>query len=85
MIRRIFLISVMTAAAALSQDKEALQQRIGEIKKTYLHEPKDAVTVNARFSSLAGGKNFLEESVLDANAKDIQIKTTNSGHHKTGR
>ncbi len=51
---------------------------------TYLDEPKDAVTVNASFSSLADGTNFLEESVLDASAKQIQIKTTNSGHHKTG-
>ena len=84
MIRRTFLISLMTAAAAFSQDKEALQQRIGEIKKTYLHQPKDAVTVNARFSNLADGTNFREESVLDASAKEVQIKTTNSGRHKTG-
>jgi hypothetical protein len=51
---------------------------------TYLDSPKDTVTVNARFSSLADGTNFLEESVLDASAKEIQIKTTNSEHHKAG-
>ena len=42
------------------------------------------MTVTARFSGLADGTNFLEESVLDATAKEIQIKTTNSGHHKAG-
>ena len=51
---------------------------------TYLDSPKDTVTVTARFSSLADGTNFLEESVLDASAKEIQIKTTNSGHSKAG-
>ncbi len=51
---------------------------------TYLDEPKDAVTLNARFSSLADGTNFLEESVLFAKAKEIRIRTTNFGHRKSG-
>jgi hypothetical protein len=51
---------------------------------TYLDKPEEKVTVKASFSSLADGTNFLEESVLDAKAKEIQIKTTNSGHHKAG-
>jgi hypothetical protein len=51
---------------------------------TYLDEPKDTVTVNARFSGLADGTNFVEESVVAANAKEIQIKTTNFGHRKAG-
>lgn len=50
----------------------------------YLDEPKDTVTVNASFSSLADGTNFVQESILDAKAKQIQVKTTNSGHHKAG-
>jgi hypothetical protein len=51
---------------------------------TYLDEPKDTVTLNARFSSLADGTNFLEESVLDASAKAIQITTSNFGYRKAG-
>jgi hypothetical protein len=51
---------------------------------TYLDKPDEKVTVTARFSALADGTNFLEESVLDATAKEIQVKTTNSGHHKAG-
>jgi hypothetical protein len=51
---------------------------------TYLDEPKDAVTMNARFSSLPDGTNFVEESVLDASAKQIQVKTTNFGYQRIG-
>jgi hypothetical protein len=49
---------------------------------TYLDEPKDVVTLDAHFSSLPDGTNFLEESVLNATAKQIQIKKTNSGYRK---
>ena len=49
---------------------------------TYLDNPGDTVTLSAHFSSLADGTNFLEESVLNGTAKQIQIKTTNFGHHK---
>jgi hypothetical protein len=51
---------------------------------TYLDAPADTVTLDARFSSLSDGTNFLEESVLNAKAKEVGIKTTNSGHHKAG-
>lgn len=51
---------------------------------TYLDDQKDAVSLVANFSSLADGTNFLEQSVLDAKAKQIQIKTTNFGHKKAG-
>ncbi len=51
---------------------------------TYLEQPKDAVTMNARFSSLPDGTNFVEESVLVAKAKQIQVNTTNSRYRKAG-
>jgi hypothetical protein len=51
---------------------------------TYLDEPKDVVTVNARFSSLGDGTNFVEETLLDATAKQIQVKTTNFRYQKVG-
>jgi hypothetical protein len=51
---------------------------------TYLDDPKDAVSVVARFSGLPDGTNFVEESILVAKAKQIQVKTTNSGYRKTG-
>ena len=49
---------------------------------TYLDKADDKVTVNARFTALPDGTNFLEESVLEATGEKIQVKTTNSGHHK---
>jgi hypothetical protein len=49
---------------------------------TYLDEPKDIVTVNARFSSLGDGTNYVEESILDASAKHVQVKTTNFGYQR---
>jgi len=51
---------------------------------TYLDAPKDTVTVNARFSSLPDGTNFLQESVLIASAKEIQITKTNFGYRRLG-
>ena len=51
---------------------------------TWLDEPKDAVTLKTSFNSLPDGTNFLEQSLFDATAKEIKIRTTNSGHHKAG-
>jgi hypothetical protein len=51
---------------------------------TYLDEPKDTVTLNASFSSLPDGTNFLDQSVLAATAKQIQVTTVNSGYRKAG-
>jgi hypothetical protein len=50
--------------------------------QSYLDAPEDRVTLTARFSSLPDGASFVEESVLNAAAKEIQVKTTNFGHHK---
>ena len=51
---------------------------------SFLDDPKDTVGLVANFSSLGDGTNFLEQSVLDAKAKQIQIKTTNFDHKKAG-
>jgi len=51
---------------------------------TYLDAPKDTVTVDARFNSLPDGTNYLETTVLDATAKQIQIKKTNFGYRRIG-
>lgn len=51
---------------------------------TYLDDPKDVVTLDARYASLADGTSYVGQSVLDAKAKQVQVKTTNSGHRKAG-
>jgi hypothetical protein len=49
---------------------------------TYLDEPKDVVTLDVQFATLDDGTNYLEQSVLEATAKQIKIKTINFGHTK---
>jgi hypothetical protein len=52
---------------------------------TYLDDPKkDIVTLTNQFASLPDGTNYLQQTVLDASGKQIQIKTTNSGHSLVG-
>jgi hypothetical protein len=48
---------------------------------TYLDDPqKDIVTMTNQFAALPDGTNYLQKTVLNAQAKQIQITTTNSGH-----
>jgi uncharacterized protein YdeI (BOF family) len=47
---------------------------------TYLDKPGDTVTLAVGFTSLPNGPNYLSSSLLDATAKKIQVKTTNSGY-----
>jgi hypothetical protein len=60
----------------------ATKKLVGFAVATYIDEPKDGVSVNSRFSALADGTSFIEQSTLDANAKKLQIVTTNFGYQK---
>jgi hypothetical protein len=50
--------------------------------KSYLDDPKDAVNLTVRFANLPDGVNYVAETVLDATAKQMQVRTTNSGYRK---
>jgi hypothetical protein len=52
---------------------------------TYLDGPEDAVGVDARFSSLQDGTNYVEEAVLTSKSKQLQIRKTNFDHKKAGQ
>jgi hypothetical protein len=53
--------------------------------QTFLQDKKDEpVTLNVTFASLPDGTNYPQQTVLDAPAKQIQVKVTNSGYAKTG-
>ncbi len=52
---------------------------------TYLDDPNDKVSLIAAFSSLPDGTNFLETTLLNATAKAIEVKMTNSDYHLVGR
>jgi hypothetical protein len=47
---------------------------------TYLDKPGDTVNLTAAFTSLPDGTNYLSNSLLDATAKKVQVKTTNAGY-----
>jgi hypothetical protein len=49
---------------------------------SYLDKPEDKVTLAVSFDSLPDGTNYPRETVLNAASKQIQVKTTNSGHKK---
>jgi hypothetical protein len=47
---------------------------------TYLDAPADVVTLKVTFDNLPDGTNYVAQSVLDATAKQVQIRTTSSGY-----
>jgi hypothetical protein len=49
---------------------------------TYLDDPKDIVTLAVKMASLPDGTNYVQETVLDATAKKLQVTTTNSNYQR---
>jgi hypothetical protein len=68
-------------AVTLAFDTAAKKVR-GYDVNTYLDAPGDVVTLKVVFNSLPDGTNYAAQSVLDATAKQIQIRTTNSNYNK---
>jgi hypothetical protein len=53
---------------------------------TYLDDPKkDIVTLTNQFASLADGTNYVQQTVLNAEGKQLVVTTTNSGYTKVGQ
>ena len=50
--------------------------------KTYLDAPEEVVTLKVVFQNLPAGPNCVAQSILDATAKQVQIRTTNSDYSK---
>ena len=48
---------------------------------TYMDDPKDIVTLAVQFATLPDGTNYVQKSVLDATAKQLQVTTTNANYH----
>lgn len=51
---------------------------------TYMDDPKDIVTLSVQFASLPDGTNYVQQSILDATAKKLQVTTTNSNYQMKG-
>jgi hypothetical protein len=51
---------------------------------TYLDDPKNTVTLAVRMASLPDGTNYVQQTVMDATAKQLQVTTTNSNYQRIG-
>jgi hypothetical protein len=51
--------------------------------QTYMDDPKDAVTLAAQFARLPDGTNYVQQSILGATAKKLQVTTTSSNYQPT--
>lgn len=51
---------------------------------TYMDNPQDTVTLAVRFASLPDSTNYVQQSILNATAKKLQVTTTNSNYQKLG-
>ena len=62
-----------------------VEKKIASVNvNTYMDDPKDTVTLAVRFASLPDSTNYVQQSVLDASAKKLQVTTTNSDYHAAG-
>ena len=52
---------------------------------TYMDKPGDTVTLALNFASLPDGTNYVQQSVLNATAKQLVVTTTNSDYRKLGQ
>lgn len=71
-------------AVTIGFDSGAKKIRIYNVQ-SYLDKPEDVVTLAVDFASLPDGTSHPQQSVLDAAAKQIQVKVTNSGYKKVGQ
>ena len=74
------------AGDRLSLGFDPAAKKIGSYNvASYLDKPEEAVTLAVSFDSLPDGTNYPKETVLDAKAKQIQVKMSNSGYKKAGQ
>lgn len=51
---------------------------------TYMGETKDAVTLQVQMASLPDGTNYVQQTVLNASAKQLIVTTSNSNYQRMG-
>lgn len=57
---------------------------LGVTIQTYIESPKDAVSMNVSYSTFPDGTIYPSQTVLNAPAKQIQVKIQNSGYRLVG-
>ena len=64
---------------------DAAARKISSLNiNTYMEEPKNAVTLQVQMASLPDGTNYVQQTVLNAAAKQLVVTTTNSKYQKLG-
>jgi hypothetical protein len=53
--------------------------------KSYLDDPQDAVTLDVNFQNLPDGTNYTASTILNAAAKNVQVKVTNANYQKVAQ
>lgn len=51
---------------------------------TYMDDPKDAVTLQVQMASLPDGTNYVQQTVLNASAKNLVVTTSNANYQRIG-
>ena len=52
---------------------------------SYLDDPKDAVRLDVGFQTLPDGTNYIASTILNAPAKEVQVRVTNSNYQKVAQ
>jgi hypothetical protein len=61
-------------------------KKISTVKvNTYLDDPKDVVTLAVQFASLPDSTNYVQQTVLNASAKNLVVTTTNFDYKALGQ
>lgn len=83
---RLVVPDYLKAGDVLNIDIDPNGDRITGISvATYLEaDPKDAVTLDVKFSALKDGTGYPASVVLDGQSKELNIAIENSGHRKSG-
>ena len=64
---------------------DAATKKIASVNvNTYMDNPKDVVTLAVQFASLPDGTNYVQQTVLNATAKNLVVTTTNSDYKALG-
>lgn len=85
------VVQIMFKDYALPGDQmtisfDAAAKKISTVNvNTYLDNPKDVVTLAIQFASLPDSTNYVQQTVLNATAKNLVVTTTNSDYKAVGQ
>jgi hypothetical protein len=83
---RIVIAEYLQPGDSMTIDMDPAANRLlGLGVNTYLEQPQDTVTLAVQMTTLPDGALFASQTTLNAEAKNIEVLITNSGHRPAGR